>query len=210
MNRNEANAAIKRTNIRGKQYAEVNQRILAFWEIFPNGSIITEMLSDDGERCVFKATAYDKDMPMATGHAFEVRTASNINKTSYLENCETSAVGRALGMLGIGAEDAICSAEEVNAAIAQQGSQGRYKAPSDAAKGKKAQEKNNGPQECTEYAEMLKAFSDYCEKTGEPKADAWKRFHGCDAGKDDPEYCRAVMEDLSRALGGGMTNLFTE
>lgn len=203
MNRNEANAAIKRTNIRGKQYAEVNQRILAFWEIFPNGSIITELLTDDGERCVFKATAYDKDMPLATGHAFEVRTASNINKTSYLENCETSAVGRALGMLGIGAEDAICSAEEVTAAINQQAAQKpvkeRYAQPV-AKKQNKAAEAATTPQTCIEYEAMLKAFADYCEITGEPKQEAWRRFHGCDAGKDDPEYCLAVMSDLERAL----------
>ena len=201
MNRKEANAAIKRTNIRGKQYAEVNQRILAFWEIFPNGSIITELLSDDGDRCVFKATAYDKDMPMATGHAFEMRTASNINKTSYLENCETSAVGRALGMLGIGAEDAICSAEEVEQAMSQQAAAGavsnRYAQPV-AKKQKKAAEAATEP--CAEYEAMLKAFSDYCEITGEPKAEAWKKFHGCDARKDDPEYCLTVIAELERAL----------
>lgn len=120
MTRDEINKRLKRTNIKGKDYVEVNQRIMAFWEIYPNGSIRTELLSDDGERCVFKATAYDSDMVIATGHAFEVRTSSKVNGTSYIENCETSAVGRALGMLGIGITDAIASAEEITNALSQQ------------------------------------------------------------------------------------------
>ena len=55
---------------------------------------------------------------IAQGHAHEVRGSSNINKTSYIENCETSAVGRALAMLGIGIDTSIASANEVEDAIA--------------------------------------------------------------------------------------------
>ena len=120
MTREDINKRLKRTNIKGKQYVEVNQRVLAFWELYPNGSIRTQLLSDDGDRCVFRAEVYDSDMLMATGHAFESKSSSMVNKTSYIENCETSAVGRALGMLGIGITDAIASAEEVSNAIAQQ------------------------------------------------------------------------------------------
>ena len=118
----EANKRIKFTNIKGKEYAEVPQRVSVFYYLFPNGRIITELLSDDGNRCVFKASVYrDKDdvMPAAVGHAFEVKTGM-INSTSYIENCETSAVGRALGFLGIGSETSIASADEVQNAIAQQ------------------------------------------------------------------------------------------
>ena len=57
---------------------------------------------------------------IAQGHAHEVQGSSNINKTSYIENCETSAVGRALAMLGIGIDTSIASANEVNDAIAKQ------------------------------------------------------------------------------------------
>ena len=57
---------------------------------------------------------------LATGLAFERQDASNLNKTSYIENCETSAIGRALGFIGLGSEKSIASAEEVSNAIATQ------------------------------------------------------------------------------------------
>ena len=100
MNRADINKRLKRTNIKGRDYIEVNQRILAFWELYPNGRITTELLADDGKRCTFKASVYDGDNLLATGHSFEFQGAGMVNKTSYVENCETSAVGRALGMLG--------------------------------------------------------------------------------------------------------------
>lgn len=116
----EVNARLRTRNIKGKEYVEVNQRILGFWELHPDGCIVTTKLADDGDRCDFLAEVYVDGQVKATGHAYEVRTASNVNKTSYIENCETSAVGRALGMLGIGSTESIASAEEVEAAIAQQ------------------------------------------------------------------------------------------
>ena len=119
MDRNEANATIPRINIKGKQYATVDARVAAFWELYPDGEIHTELLEDDGDRCLFKATAINGGRVLATGHAFEVKGASHINKTSYIENCETSAVGRALGFLGIGSNGSIASADEVSNAIEQ-------------------------------------------------------------------------------------------
>lgn len=116
------NASVQFTNIKGKDYAQVNQRILAFWSLFPEGRIETEKVSDDGNRCDFMAKVYrtpSEDRPAATGHAYEVK-GKGVNSTSYVENCETSAVGRALGMLGIGATTSIASADEVLAAQAQQ------------------------------------------------------------------------------------------
>lgn len=121
----EVNARIATTSIKGKDYAEVNQRILAFWELFPDGRIETEKVSDNGQRCDFTCKVYRKfndDVPIATGHAFEDKKGM-INTTSYVENCETSAIGRALGILGIGATKALASAEEVQHAIEQQGAQ---------------------------------------------------------------------------------------
>ncbi len=113
----------KTTNIRGKQYVEVNERIKFFRqeEQYKNWGITTEfpMLSPDEALC--RCTITDRDgMVVAVGHAHENRAASNINKTSYVENCETSAVGRALAMLGIGIDTSIASANEVQDAIAQQ------------------------------------------------------------------------------------------
>lgn len=114
----ELNAQLKYTNIKGKNYIQVNQRVLAFRELYPNGRISTEIvkLSQDGPNStvVVKASVYDGEAIISTGHAFE-NTAKNknINTFSALENCETSAVGRALGFLGIGATDSIASLDEM-------------------------------------------------------------------------------------------------
>ena len=120
-----ANQAISTTNIKGKEYAEVNQRIKAFRMVYPEGSIYTEMISNKDGVCVFKATVHANgdhvtNNLLGTGHAYEKESSSFINKTSYIENCETSAVGRALGMAGFGIDTSVCSAEELGNALAQQ------------------------------------------------------------------------------------------
>ena len=116
-----ANELIQTTDIKGKDYAEVNQRIKAFRSICPNGAIITELISNNGGVCVFKATIYnDEQIILGTGTAYEKENSSFINKTSYIENCETSAVGRALGMCGFGIDTSIASYEEVQNAINNQ------------------------------------------------------------------------------------------
>ena len=120
-----ANYKFKTTNIRGKQYVEVNERIKYFRqeEQYKNWTIMSELTALDSEQCVCKATIADATgRVIATGHAHEVQGASNINKTSYVENCETSAIGRALAMLGIGIDTSIASANEVKDAIAKQDS----------------------------------------------------------------------------------------
>ncbi len=115
-----ANESIKTTDIKGKNYAEVNQRIKAFRMVYPDGSITTQMLSNNCGVCVFKASVYDNETLLGTGHAYEKEDSSYINKTSYIENCETSAVGRALAMCGFGIDVAIRSAEEEENAQLQQ------------------------------------------------------------------------------------------
>lgn len=116
------NEAIIPTDIKGKEYAEVNQRVKAFRMLCPSGNILTEMLSNENGVCVFKATIIDEEKNvLATGTAYEKENSSFINKTSYIENCETSAVGRALGFAGFGIDAAIRSAEEeANAEIQQE------------------------------------------------------------------------------------------
>lgn len=112
------------TNIKGKEYAAVNGRINAFRRLYPQGFISTEILSMDAGVVVMKATCgyYEngQSVILGTGMAYEREGSSNINKTSYIENCETSAVGRALGMAGIGVTTAVASSEEVQNAILQQ------------------------------------------------------------------------------------------
>ena len=151
------NKRLKRTNIKGRDYIEVNQRVLAFWELYPDGRIVTEKLSDDGKRCDFIARVYIGDSLVATGHSFEFQSAGMVNKTSYVENCETSAVGRALGMLGIGITESIASADEVQAAIEHQE---RYEEPLDELQ--QAQTK------------LVNAEKLYCKVNG---IDDWGEFH---------------------------------
>ena len=126
-----ANETIKTLDVKGKDYAEVNQRIKAFRMLYPEGTIETEMISNENGVCVFKASVYsdgfyyeDKEFKikklLGTGTAYEKENSSFINKTSYIENCETSAVGRALAMCGIGIDTSIASAEEVQNAINNQ------------------------------------------------------------------------------------------
>ena len=115
------NEQIKTTDIKGKEYAEVNQRIKAFRMLYPNGTIKTEMLSNENGVCIFKAMIFDdKCTLLGTGTAYEKEDSTFINKTSYIENCETSAVGRALGMCGFGIDVSVASAEEVQNAIQNQ------------------------------------------------------------------------------------------
>ncbi len=116
-----ANKEISTIDVKGKQYAEVNQRIKVFRMLFPNGSITTKIESLQEGMCVMSAEVRDEfGSILGVGHAYEKEDSSFINKTSYIENCETSAVGRALGMCGIGIDTSVASAEEVLNAIKQQ------------------------------------------------------------------------------------------
>ena len=119
-----ANETINTTNIKGKDYAEVNQRIKAFRMVYPTGVIETDMVHNENGVCIFRAFVGYRDgeelYKLATGTAYEKEGSTFINKTSYIENCETSAVGRALGMAGFGIDTSVASAEEVQNAIANQ------------------------------------------------------------------------------------------
>jgi hypothetical protein len=118
-----SNYKFKTTNIRGKQYVEVNERIKFFRQEdeYKNWTLSTEFTALDSEMCVCKAIVADPAQRIiASGHAHEERSSSHINKTSYVENCETSAIGRALAMMGIGIDTSIASANEVTKAIAKQ------------------------------------------------------------------------------------------
>lgn len=116
-----ANASLKPIDVKGKQYAPVTERIKAFRMIHPEGGIITEIVSIEGGVCVIRATVTTAEgHVLGTGTAYEKESSSYINKTSYIENCETSAVGRALGMAGYGIDGSMASAEELLNAIKQQ------------------------------------------------------------------------------------------
>ena len=107
-----------------KDYVDVAQRVKAFRRLYPQGFIKTEFVRLEGGFCVMRATAgfYDDGtaVVISTGTAQESQDANMINKTSYIENCETSAIGRALGMAGIGIDGGIASADEMQNALKQQ------------------------------------------------------------------------------------------
>jgi hypothetical protein len=72
----------------------------------PNGRTLTHMVSQPGaDICVIRAELWLEDVCIATGYAEEVRGAGNVNRTSHVENCETSAVGRALANAGMAGTD---------------------------------------------------------------------------------------------------------
>lgn len=129
-----ANEAIKTTKIerkdkktgeiQSKDYAEVNQRIKAFRMCHPNGTITTEIISIENGVVLMKASVFDEEgKVLGSGYAYEKENSTFINQTSYIENCETSAVGRALGMCGFGIDTSVASYEEVSNAMANQGDQ---------------------------------------------------------------------------------------
>lgn len=108
------NASLIPMDIKGKKYIPVNERVKAFRMLVPEGTIETELVSSTDNYIIFKAKVFVNGDLKATGYAEEVRGSSNINRTSAIENCETSAVGRALGFLGIGIDTSIASFEEIN------------------------------------------------------------------------------------------------
>lgn len=116
-----ANKDLPTVNIKGKEYVMVKDRVKALREVFPDFSIMTEILNIDEESVTIRATIIDESGNIkATGHAHELKGASPINRTSYVENAETSAIGRAIGLLGIGIDDSFGSADEVANAMKQQ------------------------------------------------------------------------------------------
>lgn len=116
-----ANELIKTVSIKGKEYAQVPERVRAFRTICPGGQITTEIISLENGVVTMKATIIDESgRIISTGLAQEKETSSFINKTSFIENCETSAVGRALGFAGIGIDGSMASAEELVNAITNQ------------------------------------------------------------------------------------------
>lgn len=106
-------------NIHGKEYKTVAERVSVFREKHPKLTIETEIVRWEGDDVVVKASISDNGKLLATGLAHEVRGSTNINRTSHVENCETSSLGRALAAFGLGGTE-YASADEVANAIAQQ------------------------------------------------------------------------------------------
>lgn len=111
-------------SIHGKEYVTVNERLKQFRAERPEWAIVVEVITITENDAVMVAKILNEnDRVMSTGHAQESRKTGRINATSYVENCETSAIGRALGILGYGIDNSIATAEEVTGAIEQQKAQ---------------------------------------------------------------------------------------
>lgn len=114
---------MKTINIKGKEYITVNERLKHFRTepIFKGWQICEQLVHIDEKEGIFKVTICDtKGVEMASAHSQEYRDSSYINKTSFVENGFTSALGRALGYLGIGIDTSIASANEVQNAVKNQ------------------------------------------------------------------------------------------
>jgi hypothetical protein len=109
---------LKTINIKGKKYVTVAERIKYFRThlSYRGWRLITEIinLSNDNSSCLFKASVLNEEgTVISIGHAYEEKESSFINRTSFVEVGETSAIGRALGNLGIGIEESVASYDEV-------------------------------------------------------------------------------------------------
>ena len=109
---------LKAIDVKGKNYVMVNERLKYFREHFEGYALISDIIEITPDRVCILAKILDGNGSVkATGIAFEEKQSSYINKTSYIENCETSAWGRALANFGIGIDENVSSADEVAHAI---------------------------------------------------------------------------------------------
>jgi len=112
---------LKTINIKGKEYVEVHERLRHFRIHYADHSLTSEVIEKTEDSILIQATIKDSTgRALASGLAEEIKGSSFINKTSYVENAETSAWGRCLGNFGIGIDTAVSSYDEVSNAITQQ------------------------------------------------------------------------------------------
>tara|TARA_R110002110_G_scaffold42316_10_gene132954 strand:- start:334 stop:894 length:561 start_codon:yes stop_codon:yes gene_type:complete len=112
---------LKTVNIKGKPYVTVDERVKFFRDNYKGYTSVTEITHLTEETVIIKAVIKNsEDRIISTGHAYEQITSYGVNSTNHIENCETSAIGRALGFMNIGVISSIASADEVKNAIAKQ------------------------------------------------------------------------------------------
>ncbi|MGA9772937.1 MAG: hypothetical protein WBV94_28155 [Blastocatellia bacterium] len=140
-----------------QDYVTVAERIEKFYERYPEGRIITHIIEHDAERgfILIRAEVYrnaDDDMPAATGHAYELKSEGYVQRTSYIEVGETSAVGRALAMAGFEVKRGIASREEMekNARAARVEPPREKEKPAPPQPAKQAQQATNANQTATD------------------------------------------------------------
>jgi hypothetical protein len=106
-------------------YETVETRLNRFWETYPDGRVETTLMNYDGDSCIIRTVIWkhrDDANPTATGYAHEIHTDRGVNMTSFIENCETSSLGRCLSNMGLAKQGARPSREEMQK-VERQGGQ---------------------------------------------------------------------------------------
>lgn len=106
-------------------YETVETRLARFWEQYPDGRLETTLMNYDGDSCIVRTVVWkhrDDVNPTATGYAHEIHTDRGVNMTSFIENCETSSLGRCLSNMGLAKQGARPSREEMQK-VERQGGQ---------------------------------------------------------------------------------------
>jgi ribosomal protein L35AE/L33A len=97
-------------------YETVESRLARFWETHPEGRVETTLMNYDGESCIVRSIIWkhrDDANPTATGYAHEIHTERGVNMTSFVENAETSSLGRVLANMGYATQGKRPSREEM-------------------------------------------------------------------------------------------------
>ena len=113
---------IPTVDIKGKKYSTVNERLRHLLKYFPETRFNEEVLFHDNERVIVKTELYIGDTIYSVGTAEEYRNSSFINKTSALENCASSSLGRCIAAFGLSGSEYASAEELVNALNNQKGS----------------------------------------------------------------------------------------
>lgn len=151
--------------IKDKEYVTVNERLKEFRNTYAGYSIQTDIVELGQDYCTIKASIIDENgVIRSTGYAREVVAKSPINKFAFVENCETSAIGRALGNFGIGIDTAVCSADELLMKLSQDEPKQRDDFEKDATAEKRA---------------FNKAVKEGADKAPEPKNSLTDRANKC-------------------------------
>lgn len=193
---------LKTIDIKGKKYVDVAERVRYFNETYPKGMLVTKIVKDEPPIIMMKAIAYpdasDKGRYFV-GFAYEKEGSTFINKTSYVENCQTSAVGRSLGLMGIGIDTSIASADEVGNAMAQQNNPQKFIQPqpkSDEDLAKEIDEADIDPEIDAKdklIAEICEIGKDKGYSAGDIRANMEKKYH--------KDLADITIEELEEYLG---------
>lgn len=175
---------MKTINIKGKEYITVNERLKAFRNEFKDYSLIGRIIDRTPDSVIFEAQIIDdKGIVRANGFARETTQKGGVNKFAMLENAETSAWGRALGNFGIGIDEAICTADELESKMEYEGAP--QQTPPPAPPKKTLEERIAAFREYLETATLegmngdsyKKTFKELCLLAGPEKAEELTKLH---------------------------------